>query len=86
MIQSFLFKSDNNNWYIYDDQHRLSVLVHPEFEKSYRKSVDADPYYLKKYAYLKAHGFFGKPKVVNFRAFGRGKCKRESYSCKSNSV
>lgn len=68
MIQSFLFKSDNNNWYIYDDQHRLSVLVHPEFEKSYRKSVDADPYYLKKYAYLKAHGFFGKPKVVNFRA------------------
>lgn len=51
---------------MYDDQHRLSLLVHPKFEKAYKNAVDPDPYYSKKYEYLKAHGFFGKPKVINF--------------------
>ncbi|MDR1371077.1 MAG: radical SAM peptide maturase [Dysgonamonadaceae bacterium] len=66
MIQSFIHTSENNNLYIYDDQYRLSILVHPEFEKAYEKSKDTDPYYLKKYAYLREHGFFAKPKLADF--------------------
>lgn len=66
MKQSFFFTSDNNNLYIYDDQSRLAILSHPELKKAYEKSMDVDPYYLKKYAYLKAHGFFTKPKPTEF--------------------
>jgi uncharacterized protein len=40
--------------------------VHPEFEKVYKESMDADPYYLKKYAYLRNHGFFAKPRLADF--------------------
>ena len=68
MIQSFIYKSENNNTYIYDDQHRLSMLVHPEFEKAIEKNPDTDVFYLKKYAYLMNHGFFVNPKLPNFRA------------------
>lgn len=67
MIESFTHKSENENLYIYDDQYRLSMLVHPEFEKAYEKSDDADSYYSKKYIYLKKHGFFGNPKLAQFR-------------------
>lgn len=68
MIQSFICKSENKNLYLYDDQSRLSMLAHPELEKASEKSTDVDPYYLKKYAYLKAHGFFTKPKPTKFAA------------------
>jgi uncharacterized protein len=42
------------------------MLVHPEFKKVYEKSMDADPYYLKKYEYLKKYDFFSNPKPINF--------------------
>ncbi|MDR2913847.1 MAG: radical SAM peptide maturase [Tannerella sp.] len=67
MIQSFIHTSENENLYIYDDQHRLSMLVHPEFEKAYKEATDANSYYLKKYTYLKDYGFFAKPKLADFR-------------------
>jgi len=67
MIQSFIHKSDKSNVYLFDDQHRLSMLVHPEFEKIYEKSIDVDSYYLKKYVYLSDNGFFTEPKLVDFR-------------------
>ena len=67
MIQSIIYKSANNNSYLYDDQHRLSILTHPEFDKACEKTKDADPYYLRKYAYLKKHGFFAKLKPREFR-------------------
>jgi uncharacterized protein len=67
MIQSFIHKSENDNLYVYDDQHRLSILVHPEFKKAYEKSMDTNLYYLKKYAYLRDHGFFAEPKRTDFR-------------------
>ena len=63
---SFIYKSENDNLYIYDDQYRLSVLMHPEFEKAYKKSTDVDSYYLKKYSYLRDFGFFSNPKLSNF--------------------
>ncbi|GHV59216.1 radical SAM peptide maturase [Bacteroidia bacterium] len=66
MIESFIHTTENNNLYVHDDQQRLSMLVHPEFEKAYEKSNDADLYYLKKYTYLRDHGFFAKPKLANF--------------------
>jgi uncharacterized protein len=67
MIESFIHTSENNNLYIYDDQKRLSILVHPEFKKVYENSNDSDPYYKKKYSYLRDYSFFAKPKLVNFR-------------------
>ena len=66
MIRSFFYTSENNNLYIYDDQSRLSILSHPELKKASEKLVDVDSYYVKKYAYLKAHGFFTKPKPTEF--------------------
>jgi Arylsulfatase regulator (Fe-S oxidoreductase) len=66
MIQSFIHKTENNNLYIYDDQQRLSVLIHPRFEKVHEKSTALDSYYLKKFEYLKKHGFFSNSKPANF--------------------
>jgi uncharacterized protein len=42
------------------------MLVHPEFKKAYEKSMEVDPYYLKKYEYLKKYDFFSTPKPINF--------------------
>lgn len=66
-MQPFIHKSDNGNLYIYDDRYRLSMLVHPEFNKVYKKLKSVDPYYVKKYAYLRQYGFFEKSKFSNFR-------------------
>lgn len=66
MIQSFIHSTDNNNLYIYDDQSRLSILIHPEIKKAHECSVDVNPYYLKKYSYLKEHNFFTEPKSPEF--------------------
>lgn len=67
MIQSIIHSSESNNFYLYDDEHRFSMLIHPEFKKVYETSTDADPYYIRKYAYLKNHGFFTKPKLAEFK-------------------
>ena len=67
MIQSFIHTSENNNLYLFDEQRRLSLLVHPELEKVYKKSIDTDPYYKEKYSYLSSNGFFTKAKVADFR-------------------
>lgn len=53
MIHSFIHTSEKNNFYIYDDQHRLSMLIHPRLEEVYKSTTDVDPYYVGKYAYLK---------------------------------
>lgn len=66
MNQSFFHSTKNGNFYIYDNQHRLSMLVHPELEKAYTSSSNVNPYYLRKYTYLKKHGFFKKSKFTNF--------------------
>lgn len=66
MIEPIIYSTENDNLYIFDDQHRLSMLIHPEFEKAYKQSPDADSYYLKKYMYLKEHGFFIKLESLDF--------------------
>ena len=66
MIQSFFYTSENKNLYIYDDQSRLSMLAHPELKKTSEKLTDVNSYYVKKYAYLKAHEFFTKSKPTEF--------------------
>lgn len=66
MNQSFIHSTENGNFYIYDNQCRLSMLVHPELENAYIRSSNVNPYYLKKYTYLKEHGFFTKSKPANF--------------------
>ena len=66
MIQTFIHSTENNNFYIYDDQSRLSMLIHPELQKAHMGEVDVCLYYSKKYAYLKEHGFFNKAKHPHF--------------------
>jgi uncharacterized protein len=63
MIQSLIHTTENNNSYIYDDQRRLSMLIHPELKKAHENTKNANTYYLKKYKYLKSHGFFSQSKV-----------------------
>ena len=65
MIQTLFHTSENENSYIFDDQSRLSMLIHPELIKASEKSVDNESYYSKKYEYLKKYGFFGTPKLAN---------------------
>lgn len=67
MIQSFFHTSDNNNLYLYNNQLRISMLMHPEFDRIHKKAIDIDPYYLKKYAYLKKWGFFVESKSADFK-------------------
>lgn len=66
MIQSLIHTTDNSNSYIYDDQYRLSILIHPALKEVHEKSIDLDPYYVKKYNYLKEHGFFTEPKLPKY--------------------
>lgn len=66
MKQSFFYTSENKNSYIYDDSNMLSLLVHPELKKAFEMSADTDSYYMKKYSYLKANGFFTNPKPTEF--------------------
>lgn len=66
MSQSLIHSTENGNMYIYDNQLRLSILVHPEFENVFTKSSNVDPYYLKKYEYLINHGFFTKLNHTDF--------------------
>ena len=75
MIQSLIHTTENNNLYIYDDQRRLSMLIHPEFRKAYENATDANPYYLEKYEYLRKHGFFTETKLVNFGALDESMVK-----------
>lgn len=67
MTKTFIHKSDNNNVYLYDDQRRLSMLIHPEFEKNFNNSIHIDPYYSKKKDYLSKYGFFTDSKNVDFK-------------------
>lgn len=66
MFKTLIHTSENDNLYIYNHQSKLSILVHPDFRKAYEGSADADPYYIKKYEYLKKHNFFSTVDPINF--------------------
>lgn len=66
MIKSIIYSTESNNSYLYDAKHFFSMLMHPELEKAHEKSIDVDPYYLKKYAYLKEHNLFGESEPAVF--------------------
>jgi len=75
MIKSLIHTTENNNLYIYDDQSRLSMLIHPELKKAHEKSTDVNPYYQKKYEYLKKYGFFSKSSSANFEILSEARVK-----------
>ncbi|HWR94936.1 MAG TPA: radical SAM peptide maturase [Flavobacterium sp.] len=78
MIQSIIHTSETNNFYLYNDQFRLSMLIHPEFNKIHEKSMNCDPYYEKKYLYLKNHGFFSESKLPNLNTVVNESMVKES--------
>ena len=70
MEQSVIYTSEKRNFYLYNDESRLSMLIHPDLYKVYENSTDSgigdvDPYYRNKYAYLKHHGFFTERDSIN---------------------
>lgn len=67
MLNTVIHTSENNNFYLYDDRSRSSMLIHPELSKVHKNSTAIDPYYEGKYAYLKSHGFFANPEPVDFK-------------------
>lgn len=66
-MKSIIHSTENNNFYLYDTQRILSMLIHPELKKIHEKSTDIniDAYYLKKYSYLVNHGFLEKQNLLN---------------------
>jgi len=66
MIHTLIHSTENKNLYIYDDQHRLSMLIHPELKKASEKGSNINPYYLNKYKYLKKNNFFSEPRPIQF--------------------
>ena len=45
----------------------LSMLIHPELSNIHKKQTNKNPYYSKKYAYLKKQGFFMEAKPIEFK-------------------
>lgn len=66
MRKSLIYYTENNNSYLYDAQNSFSMLIHPELENAFKKFANIDPYYLKKFAYLKEHGFFKEAEPIDF--------------------
>jgi len=69
MIQSIIHTSEKGNLYLYNDNQRLSLLIHPEFKKAHESSMNVDPYYSGKYEYLKKYGFFSEFDHANIETF-----------------
>ncbi len=67
MIETVVHTSENNNLYLYDDQYRLSMLIHPDLAKVHKSSGHVDPYYIRKYMYMKNHGLFSKSNYAKFK-------------------
>ena len=59
MNQSVIYKTDNGNYYLYNNEYGLTMVLSPVFIAIY-KGESHDPYYEKKYSYLRSHGFFSK--------------------------
>jgi len=66
MRKTFIHFTENNNLYLYVPQYSFSMLIHPELEKVHNESIEINPYYLKKYEYLKEYGFFDRPSTIDF--------------------
>lgn len=80
MIKSIIHTSESNNFYLYDNQYSLSMLIHPEFKKVHETSTNTNSYYGKKYSYLKDHGFFSKSKLNNLETVINESTVKESIS------
>ena len=39
-MKSIIHSTENNNFYLYDTQRILSMLIHPELKKIHEKSTD----------------------------------------------
>lgn len=73
MVQSIICTSENDNFYLYNDESRLSMLIHPKLSRICESpmdiiDMDGDSYYWGKYAYLKRNGFFSERKFVNLES------------------
>ena len=66
MNKTLVHTSEKGNLYIYDNDSRFSILIHPEIENAIQGAFDVDPYYVKKYEYLRQHGFFSESRPIKF--------------------
>ena len=65
MIESTFFKTDNDNYYLYDDESRLVLYIHPELAKA-EQGKSEDKYYIRKHDYLKSKGLIKSHQNIHF--------------------
>lgn len=65
MIESTFFKTDNDNYYLYDDESRLVLYIHPELAKA-EQGKSEDKYYIQKHDYLKSKGLIKSHQNIHF--------------------
>lgn len=58
MESTVIYTSESNNYYLYDNRQKISMVIHPELAKAHETDVESSLYYKNKYRYLKEHGFF----------------------------
>lgn len=58
MESTVIYTSESNNYYLYDNSQKISMVIHPELAKAHETGVESSLYYKNKYRYLKEHGFF----------------------------
>lgn len=69
MESTIISYSNKKNIYLYDINLSLSILIHPKLEKVIKNrglEESFDPYYFKKYQYLKSHGLFSDTNKIDF--------------------
>lgn len=66
MDKSVLFATENGNRYFYDQQSNQFFLTHPSLTENECGIESDDSYYMKKYEYLKVHGFFSEEHSAKF--------------------
>lgn len=66
MKNTIVYYTEKGNSYLYHMELSFSLLIHPDILKIYESLQNADPYYIRKYEYLKKNNFFGEAKSVTF--------------------
>lgn len=66
MKNTIFFSTEKGNTYLHHLDLSLSMWVHPELSKAHKQMFNIEPYYDKKYTYLKEKGFFGEAKSIEF--------------------
>lgn len=81
MNQTLIYTVESQNLYLYDNESKISMLIDPKLKKAHEGFMDVDPYYYKKYRYLKEKGFFNEIKPARFESITPSIVKENIIQC-----